>query len=112
MLNNLFIYVTISFVYLQEDGNSLSRYMKWADAVMVVYSITDRTSFDKARDCLCRVSEHLRTINKDCPLTLVANKIDLERYRYVLRGNAAVKGNRFYHLSFYFITFNINKEDS
>jgi len=48
---------------------------------MVVYSITDRNSFETARSYLLRVTDHLKNTGKDCPVALVGNKSDLERYR-------------------------------
>lgn len=71
----------LQFSISGQDDASSQRYLRWADAYMIVYSITDRTSFEIAREYLQRVSEYLRNANKDCPIALVGNKCDLERYR-------------------------------
>jgi GTPase SAR1 family protein len=55
--------------------------LKWADAFLVVYSITNRPSFEKAREYLDTITQYLKTNSKECPVALVGNKIDLERYR-------------------------------
>lgn len=48
---------------------------------MIIYSITDRASFETAREYLNKVSEYLKNASKDCPVAVVGNKSDLERYR-------------------------------
>ena len=69
--------------YLFQDETDPLRYLSWADGFIIVYSITDRASFDKARDSLVKVTDHLKTSSRQCPLALVGNKIDLERYRVI-----------------------------
>ncbi|KAL5004577.1 hypothetical protein ScPMuIL_018033 [Solemya velum] len=67
-----------------KEGTDTMRYLKWADAFMAVYSITNRPSFEKARDYLDLIHQHLKANSKElCPLALVGNKIDLERYRQI-----------------------------
>lgn len=66
-----------------KDELCIQRYLRWADAFVVVYSITDRHSFEIAREYLHKVSEYLRVCNKECPIALVGNKFDLERYRQI-----------------------------
>lgn len=77
----LVVIICLQFSISGQDDASSQRYLRWADAYMIVYSITDRTSFEIAREYLQRVSEYLRNANKDCPIALVGNKCDLERYR-------------------------------
>ena len=64
----------------QEDSDP-GRYLRWADGFLIVYSITHRQSFDTARDYLESISIYLKGQGRECPLALVGNKIDLERYR-------------------------------
>lgn len=78
--------VNVMDTYEKDDSNS-QRYMRWADAFMIVYSITDRPSFETARQYLHRVSEYLRSSNKDSPIALVGNKSDLERYRQISKAD-------------------------
>lgn len=56
------------------------RYLKWADGFIVVYSITNRPSFDHANSYMDLVQN---SNSRDIPLILVGNKVDLERYRQV-----------------------------
>ncbi|XP_033750024.1 ras-like protein family member 12 isoform X1 [Pecten maximus] len=74
--------------YDKEDSDPL-RYLRWADGFMVVYGITSRQSFDKAREYLESVTQYLKANSKDSPVALVGNKIDLERYRQISK----VEGN-------------------
>jgi GTPase SAR1 family protein len=69
------------YVVIQEDSDP-ARYLKWADAFVVVYSITNRPSFDTAREYVESITHYLKTHARDCPVALVGNKIDLERYRW------------------------------
>lgn len=78
--------VNVMDTYEKEESNT-QRYLRWADAFMIVYSITDRPSFETARNYLIKVSEYLRTSNRDCPIALVGNKSDLERYRQISKAD-------------------------
>lgn len=62
-----------------KENSDQNRYLRWADAYIIVYSITDRSSFERARTYL----QVVKTNTKDLPVALVGNKIDLERYRQV-----------------------------
>ena len=62
---------------------------------MVVYSITDRNSFDKARAYMVTVAEHLKASSRDCPVALVGNKIDLERYRVISKADGQTLATEF-----------------
>ncbi|CAL1526119.1 unnamed protein product [Lymnaea stagnalis] len=66
----------------KEDSDP-GRYLKWADAFLIVYSITNRQTFDVARDYMESISIYLKSQGRECPVALVGNKIDLERYRQV-----------------------------
>ncbi|KAH3857927.1 ras-like protein family member 12 [Dreissena polymorpha] len=79
-------FVNVMDTFEKDDSNS-QRYFRWADAYMIVYSITDRTSFETAKDYTCKVSDYLKNANKECPIALVGNKSDLERYRQVSKSD-------------------------
>jgi len=64
-----------------KDRKSADRYLKWAHAFVVVYSITSRPSFDEARCYLDIITQYQRITGKDIPVAVVGNKMDLERYR-------------------------------
>ena len=67
-------------LFFQEDSDP-QRYLRWADAFMVVYSITNRDSFQTVRKYLETIAQFIKAVGKDLPVAIVGNKIDLERYR-------------------------------
>ena len=67
-------------VYIQAGAND-DRYLKWAQGYIVVYSITSRGSFDRARSYLDIINQYHRNNGRELPVALVGNKMDLERYR-------------------------------
>ena len=66
------------FIFLQgQNGPQL----KICDAIIVMYSITDRISFHVARELL----EDLANLGDiTCPVLLMANKLDLHHHRKVI----------------------------
>ncbi|KAK3778063.1 hypothetical protein RRG08_044679 [Elysia crispata] len=72
-----------------KEDNDPSRYLKWADAFLVVYSITSSQSFQIAREYMESISLYLKSQGRECPVALVGNKIDLERYRQVNKSEGA-----------------------
>ncbi|VDP23193.1 unnamed protein product [Soboliphyme baturini] len=60
------------------------RYISWADAIFVLYSITDKESFEYAERLMKQITQHDHT---NClsshTVFLVGNKTDLDRYRLV-----------------------------
>lgn len=72
----------------KEDSDP-QRYLRWADAFMVVYSITNRESFQTVRKYLETITQFLKTANKELPVAIVGNKIDLERYRQISKEEGA-----------------------
>jgi len=57
------------------------------DGYIVVYSITDRRSFQKATEVVASIRQHAKRSSKSLnkPLLVVANKSDLERARVVAK---------------------------
>lgn len=78
----------------KEDSDP-GRYLRWADGFLIVYSITHRQSFDTARDYLDSISIYLKGQGRECPLALVGNKIDLERYRQVNKTEGAALASEY-----------------
>uniref|UniRef100_A0A0B7AEM5 small monomeric GTPase n=2 Tax=Arion vulgaris TaxID=1028688 RepID=A0A0B7AEM5_9EUPU len=72
----------------KEDSDP-SRYLRWADAFFIVYSITNRQTFDMAREYMDSISMYLKGQGRECPVALIGNKIDLERYRQVNKSEGA-----------------------
>ena len=70
-------------MYILQADKKPERYLKWANAFVVVYSIVCRGSFDEASRYLDIVSKYQRLSGNDGPVALVGNKADLERYRFI-----------------------------
>ena len=61
-------------------------YLKWADAVLITYSITQQDSFEMALaylDAINSYSKSLSVSTNELVLMLLGTKLDLERIRYV-----------------------------
>jgi Ras-related and estrogen-regulated growth inhibitor-like protein len=69
-----------------EDGFPIDQ-IQWADAVLIVYSITDRESFDYA----VRSLGEIRQIQNGPVSYLVANKADLDHLRMVRTARVSSK---------------------
>ncbi|XP_066274233.1 ras-like protein family member 12 [Branchiostoma lanceolatum] len=86
------------------SGKNNDRYLRWADAFIVVYSINNRLSFHEARDYLEEVTQQKPTQQQyEPPVIVLGNKTDMERYRQVSKaeGNsiASQYGCSFYEAS-------------
>ncbi|KAM9125889.1 ras-like protein family member 12 isoform 2-T4 [Pangshura tecta] len=87
----------------QDVPVNCERYLNWANAFMVVYSIDNRRSFEGCHQYLDTVSLHAKGIQHDYPILLLGNKLDLEQYRQVSKAEgvslAAKHGCSFYEVS-------------
>jgi len=81
------------------ERKSPDRYLKWAHAFVVVYSITSRASYDEARSYLDTIAQYQHITGKDIPVAVVGNKMDLERYRSVLYSS---RSDRKYYCHYYY----------
>ena len=71
---------TIFSFHPQMPAETLERHVKWADGVVLMYSVTDRASLEEAR----RLKETLYAHrHAELPVVLVANKSDLLTARAV-----------------------------
>lgn len=59
------------------------RYLSWADAFLVVYSIDNAESFKSCQPYLQTLSLHNKTCRPQVPIILLGNKLDMDRYRLV-----------------------------
>lgn len=77
----MYYYNTMWSVCQQRDTNFPTEQVQWADGCLIVYSITDKKSFNYAMDTL----DNLQKVrpNNSLPITLLANKADLEHLREV-----------------------------
>ncbi|XP_062998410.1 ras-like protein family member 12 [Elgaria multicarinata webbii] len=87
----------------QDAPVSCERYLNWASAFMVVYSIDNRKSFEGCRQYLDIITLHLKNAQHDAPVLLVGNKLDMEQYRQVTKAEgislATKYGSFFYEVS-------------
>lgn len=71
-------------VAFQSDTSQVDKDIRWADAFLVVYSITDKNSFNNAIQLVEAIYDGKGT--DELHVALVGNKIDLEHFR---KGNKA-----------------------
>ncbi|XP_037957897.1 ras-related and estrogen-regulated growth inhibitor-like protein [Teleopsis dalmanni] len=71
--------VEIVDVYAGSEDDFPMEQVLWSDACMIVYNITDRTSFEYAAKCLAE----LKSLQNGPIAYLVANKADLDHLRKV-----------------------------
>lgn len=77
----------------QDGPGNCERYLCWASAFLVVYSIDNRKSFEGCQRYLEVLALHARGCQRRCPVLLLGNKLDMEQYRYRARGKvAALRG--------------------
>ncbi|XP_072277914.1 ras-related and estrogen-regulated growth inhibitor-like [Pyxicephalus adspersus] len=71
----------------EEDSLQIEEKIKWGDSFVIVYSVTDRCSFDEVMR-LCFLINHIHSANKKGasdhpPIVIVGNKKDLQFDRMV-----------------------------
>ncbi len=67
-------------LYYQSDNTTLGAHIRWADGVVVLYSITDRGSYERARQ-LHRLIHTVHKSDDFIPIVLGATKTDLSHAR-------------------------------
>ncbi|KQK79579.1 Ras-like family member 12 [Amazona aestiva] len=79
-----------------EDGpGNCERYLCWASAFLVVYSIDDRKSFEGCQRYLEVLALHAKGCQSHCPVLLLGNKLDMEEYRQVPAAEGLSLARRF-----------------
>ncbi|UJR09620.1 hypothetical protein I4U23_013854 [Adineta vaga] len=81
-----------------KDDKRLPYYLKWADAVLITYSITQLDSFEMALaylDAINIYSKSLTVSTNELVIMLLGNKLDLERTRVVPKSDGESVANRF-----------------
>ncbi|XP_005148844.3 ras-like protein family member 12 [Melopsittacus undulatus] len=79
-----------------EDGpGNCERYLGWASAFLVVYSIDDRRSFEGCQRYLEVLALHAQGCQSRCPVLLLGNKLDMEEYRQVPAAEGLSLAHRF-----------------
>lgn len=59
------------------------RYLAWASAFLIVYSIDNRLSFEVCQQYVETVTLYTKGLQSEAPIILVGNKVDMERYRFI-----------------------------
>ncbi|OPJ70353.1 ras-like protein family member 12 isoform B [Patagioenas fasciata monilis] len=67
----------------QDGPGNCERYLHWASAFLVVYSIDNRESFEGCQRYLEILAQHMRGCQCRSPVLLLGNKLDMEQYRAV-----------------------------
>lgn len=75
----------------QDGPVNSERYLGWANAFIIVYSIDKRSSFEACQLYLQTVTLY----SKEAPVILLGNKVDMERYRQVSKADGAALALRF-----------------
>ncbi|XP_041574283.2 ras-like protein family member 12 isoform X3 [Taeniopygia guttata] len=79
----------------QDGPRNCERYLCWASAFLVVYSIDNRKSFEGCQRYLEVLALHARGCQRRCPVLLLGNKLDMEQYRQVLSAEGMSLASRF-----------------
>uniref|UniRef100_A0A3Q1I9F5 small monomeric GTPase n=1 Tax=Anabas testudineus TaxID=64144 RepID=A0A3Q1I9F5_ANATE len=79
----------------QEGPVNSERYLSWANAFLVVYSINNMESFKGSQLYLQTLALHNKTFRPRTPIILVGNKLDMDRYRPVSQCDAEAVASRF-----------------
>ncbi|KAM9640138.1 ras-like protein family member 12 isoform 1-T1 [Morphnus guianensis] len=79
----------------QDGPGNCERYLCWASAFLVVYSINDRKSFEGCQSYLEVLALHARGCQRRCPVLLLGNKLDMEQYRQVPTAEGMSLASRF-----------------
>ncbi|XP_018620545.1 ras-like protein family member 12 [Scleropages formosus] len=84
----------------QEGPVNCERYLTWANAFLVVYSIDDRRSFEGCQQYLEVVTAHTKSLQLETPIIVLGNKVDMERYRQVSKSDGVTLASRYGGLFF------------
>ncbi|XP_026122653.1 ras-like protein family member 12 isoform X4 [Carassius auratus] len=79
----------------QDGPVNCERYLGWANAFIIVYSIDNRTSFEACQQYLEAVTLYSKGLQPEGPVILLGNKVDMERYRQVSKADGAALALRF-----------------
>ncbi|XP_014863831.1 PREDICTED: ras-like protein family member 12 isoform X5 [Poecilia mexicana] len=78
----------------QEGPVNCERYLSWANAFLVVYSINSMESFKGCQLYLQTLSIHKNIFSSQTPIILVGNKLDMGRYRHHIFHEAVRRAKR------------------
>lgn len=89
------VVVRVMDTYDQDGPVNTERYLSWASAFIVVYSIDNLESFKVCHKYLETVSAHNKTFKSLTPIVLLGNKLDMDRYRQVSKSDGEELASRF-----------------
>ncbi|XP_063304859.1 ras-like protein family member 12 isoform X1 [Pelobates fuscus] len=78
----------------QDGPVNPERYLHWANVFLVVYSIDNKQSFERCCQYLDIISQYNRGALHECPVLLLGNKLDMERYRQVSKADGSGLASR------------------
>ncbi|XP_076984336.1 ras-like protein family member 12 isoform X3 [Tamandua tetradactyla] len=64
-----------------DTPRNCERYLNWAHAFLVVYSVDSRQSFEGSSSYLELLALHAKETQRSCPALLLGNKLDMAQYR-------------------------------
>ncbi|XP_061078364.1 ras-like protein family member 12 [Conger conger] len=79
----------------QDGPVDCERYLAWASAFLVVYSIAERHTFEGCQPYLDILALHSSGETPQPPVILLGNKVDIERYRQVSRCEGVALASRY-----------------
>ncbi|KAM9317544.1 ras-like protein family member 12 [Pholidichthys leucotaenia] len=79
----------------QEGLTNSERYLSWANAFLVVYSIDNMESFNGCQLYLQMLATYNRIHGPQTPIILLGNKLDMDRYRQVSQSDGEALAARF-----------------
>ncbi|XP_070276899.1 ras-like protein family member 12 isoform X2 [Myotis yumanensis] len=78
-----------------DTPRNCERYLNWAHAFLVVYSVDSRQSFEGSSSYLELLALHAKETQRNYPALLLGNKLDMAQYRQVTEAEGAALAGRF-----------------
>ncbi|EDL26091.1 ras-like protein family member 12 isoform 1 [Mus musculus] len=78
-----------------DTPRNCERYLNWAHAFLVVYSVDSRASFEGSSSYLELLALHAKETQRGYPALLLGNKLDMAQYRQVTKAEGAALAGRF-----------------
>ncbi|KAM5179138.1 ras-like protein family member 12 isoform 2-T2 [Callospermophilus lateralis] len=78
-----------------DTPRNCERYLNWAHAFLVVYSLDSRQSFEGSSSYLELLALHTKETQRSYPTLLLGNKLDMAQYRQVTKAEGAALASRF-----------------
>ncbi|XP_048825524.1 ras-like protein family member 12 isoform X2 [Brienomyrus brachyistius] len=79
----------------QDGPANCERYLTWASAFLVVYSIDNLRSFETCQQYLDVLSLQSKGLHPETPIILLGNKLDMERHRQVSKSDAVSLASKY-----------------